>query len=76
MECQPQKLQRLETCYADVFSTRSTLRRITAYFCFSKKLDGPLTFTFLAVNLKRTKTLKTVDGLPPSHLVWQLLETH
>ena len=72
MECQLQKLQRLESCYADVFSTRSTFRRITAYFCFSKEIRWTTHFYFFGSKFKETKT---VDGLLPSHLVcnsWRL----
>jgi len=38
MKCQLQKLQWLETCTASIYSTQTTLKCITAYFCFSKEI--------------------------------------
>ena len=56
----------METCLASVFSTHSSLRKISAYFCFSKEIHWTTHFYFFGSRLKKTKV---VDAAPPGHLI-------
>ena len=66
MKCQPQQLNRVKTCSASIFSTHSSLRKISAYFCFSKEIHWTTHFYFFGSKFKETKV---VDAAPPGHLI-------
>ena len=65
MKCQPKQLKRVETCSASVFSTHSSLQKISTYFCFSKEIHWTTHFYFFGSKFKDTKV---VDAAPPGHL--------
>ena len=60
MKCQPQQLNQVKTCLASIFSTHSSLRKISAYFCFSKEIHWMTHFYFFGSKFKETKV---VDAL-------------
>ena len=66
LKCQPQRLHKMESCSATIFSFQATLRKIQAYFCFTKEIRWTTHFYFFGSKFKESKT---VDGSPPGHLI-------
>ena len=66
MKYQPQQLNRVKTCSASFFSTHSSIRKISAYFCFSKEIHWTTHLYFFGSKIKETKV---VDAAPPGHLI-------
>ena len=64
--CPPQQLSRVEHCSASVYHTTTHLKRIVAFFCFTKETHWTTHFYFFGSKFKETQI---VDSSPPSHQI-------
>ena len=56
----------MESCAATIFSSHATLKKIQAYFCFTKEIRWTTHFNFFESKFKESKI---ADGSPPGHLI-------
>ena len=64
VQCSPQTVRKIEHCDSTIYRPSTHLKRVEAFFCFTKETTWTTHFYFFGSKIKETKI---VDAPPPVH---------